>query len=149
DGDFNSGVYALTADGNGTLYAGGLFINLTGIPEADHVAYYDNTGWHAMGSGPGPAFGAVTGIVRSLTANGTDVYIGTDSKDVASLPLADNVARWNGSAWSAVGSNTAGTDGWFPASCFIYAMTTSGSLIFATGSFQNANGDALADQIAY
>ena len=59
------------------------------------------------------------------------------------------MARWNGSAWSAVGSNTAGTDGWFPATTFINALTTSGSLVFAAGSFQNANGVATADDIAY
>ena len=40
-------------------------------------------------------------------------------------------------------------DGWFPASTFVYSMTTSGSLVFAAGSFQNANGLATADEIAY
>ncbi len=51
DGDMNGSVNAMTADSNGTLYAGGTFINVMGIPEADHVAYYNGT-WHAMGSGP-------------------------------------------------------------------------------------------------
>lgn len=149
--DINSGVYALAADSNGILYAGGTFINLDGIKEADHVAAYNTTTglWHAMGSGPAPNYGAVTDVVRTLTANGTDVYVGTDAKDVSGIPAADNVARWDGSAWSAVGSNTAGTDGWFPASTFIYALTTSASLLFATGSFLNANGDPRADHIAY
>ena len=48
-----------------------------------------------------------------------------------------------------MGSNTAGTDGWFPTTTFINALTTTGSLVFAAGSFQNANGVATADHIAY
>jgi hypothetical protein len=148
DGDFTGAVYALAADSNGTLYAGGNFINLDTILEADHVAAYDGT-WHALGSGPAPDFGAVEGIVRGLTASGTDLYIGSDAVDVAGIAAADHVAKWNGSVWSAVGSNTAGSDGWFSTTTFINALATSGSLLFAAGSFQNANGIATADDIAY
>jgi hypothetical protein len=148
DGDFTGGVYALAADSNGTLYAGGTFINLDGIGEADHVAAYDGA-WHAMGSGPAPGLGAVDSAVRSLASHGTDVYIGTDSVDVAQIAAADHVAKWNGAAWSALGSNTAGTNGWFSTGTFINALATSGSLVFAAGSFQNANGVATADDIAY
>lgn len=150
DGDINSGVSALTADSNGILYAGGSFINLAGDPAADHVAAYDPVGatWHAMGSGT-PNGGAVNDLVRSLTAHGTTVYVGTDALDVAGIAQADHIARWDGSAWSAVGSNSAGTNGWLPASAFIYAMTTYQSLVIAAGSFQNANGVATGDEIAY
>ena len=102
-----------------------------------------------MGSGGGPCLCAVDDFVRSLTASGTNVYVGTDAKDVAGIAQADHVARWDGSAWSALGSNTAGTDGWFPASAFINGLTPRGSNVYATGSFQNANGDATADFVAY
>jgi hypothetical protein len=146
DGDFSGSVYALTADSNGVLYAGGGFINLATIPEADHVAAYDGS-WHAMGTGPGGR--AVDDFVRSLAASGTNVFVGTDSVDVAGIAQADHVARWNGSSWSALGANSAGTNGWFPTSSFIYALAPSGSLLVAAGSFQNANGNASADNIAY
>lgn len=149
DGDIAGAVYALTADSNGTLYAGGQFINMATIPAADHIASYSGGVWHAMGSGVSAGGGAVTSFVRSLTANGTDVYVGTDSTDVAGIATADHAVKWNGSAWSAMGTNTAGSDGWFPASSFLYSMTASGSLVFAAGSFQNANGDPRADFIAY
>jgi hypothetical protein len=147
---FSGTIYALTADSNGTLYAGGGFSNLGGDPAADNVAYLDASGigWHSMGAGGGACSCAVNDYVRSLTALGTDVYVGTDALNVAGIPQADHVARWNGSAWSATGSNTAGTDGWFPASAFIYAMTNDGANVYATGSFQNANGDPTADAIA-
>ena len=147
--DISGAVYALTADSNGTLYAGGGFINVVGIPAADHIAAYDGT-WHAMGSGPTLAGGgAVEGFVRGLAAHGTDVYIGTDVVNVAGIANADHVVKWDGAAWSAVGANAAGTDGWFPASTFINALTTVGPMVFAAGSFQNANGVATADNIAY
>ena len=149
DGDFSGVVYALTSDANGALYAGGGFINLDRIPAADKVAYLDAGGWHAMGSGPGPGGGALTDFVRSLAAAGNAVYVGTDSINVAGLAAADHVVKWNGSAWSALGSNTAGTNGWFPTSASINSLTTSGPGVYAGGNFQNANADPRADQIAY
>ena len=48
-----------------------------------------------------------------------------------------------------MGSNTGGTDGWFPAATNIYALASVGSNLFATGTFQNANGDARADNVAF
>jgi hypothetical protein len=147
DGDMSGAIYALTRDNNGTLYAAGGFSDLAGIHAADHVASYNGT-WHAMGSGPGPGGGAVDSVVRSIASNGTDVYIGTDAVNVAGIPQADHVARWNGSAWSALGANTAGTDGWLPTSAFIYAIAAKGSDVVITGSFQNANGNPLADSVA-
>jgi trimeric autotransporter adhesin len=146
---FTGSVFALTADSNGNLYAGGGFTNLEGLPAADSVAYRDSGGWHAMDSGGGPCGCAVGGLVRSLTASGTDVYAGTVAEDVAGIPQADHVARWNGSAWSAVGSNTAGGNGWFPTSGSVDGLTSSGPGLFATGSFQNANADPVADNVAY
>jgi hypothetical protein len=139
-GDLNGGVYALTADASGTLYVGGQFSNVANTAAADHIASYDGA-WHPLGLG-------VPDYVRSLASSGNDVYIGTDSVNVGGIPQADHVARWNGSSWSALGANSAGNDGWLPATAFIYALAASGSRVVATGSFQNANGIATADTIA-
>jgi hypothetical protein len=137
-------VLTLTSDSNGTLYAGGAFSNWTQDPNADFVDSLDLAGdWHTLGDTP------FNGIVRSLTARGTNVYVSTDALNIGNLPKADHVAKWNGSSYSALGSDTAGSNGWFPTTTSIYGMTTSGSLVFATGSFQNANGDPLADNVAY
>jgi hypothetical protein len=48
-----------------------------------------------------------------------------------------------------MGSNNAGTNGWFNSYAFLTGMVTSGSLVFAAGSFQNANGVSNADDFAY
>lgn len=138
--DLNGGVYALTTDANGTLYVGGQFSNVAGIAAADHIVAWDGA-WHALGSG-------VDDYVRSLASSGQDVYIGTDSVNIAGIAQADHVARWNGSAWSALGANTAGNDGWLPTTAFIYAIAATSSQVVVTGSFQNADGNPLADSIA-
>jgi trimeric autotransporter adhesin len=149
--DISGAVLALTADSNGTLYAGGNF-HVVGIPLTDRVAYYSGGAWHPMG-GTLPNDPAVHGIVRSLTAAGTDVYVGTDAIDVEHIDQADHIARWNATtlSWSAVGSNNATTDGWFSTATAytIDALDTYGSILVAAGSFQNANGIATADGVAY
>jgi hypothetical protein len=147
---FSGSVYALTADSNGTLYAGGGFTNLQNIPAADNVAYLPSGGtWQPMGTGAGGCGCAVSSFVRGLTAVGTDVYVGSDANDVAGIPQADHVARWNGSAWSAVGADSSGGNGWFPTITSINALTSDGANLFVTGSFQNADGDPRADNVAF
>ena len=147
---FAGPVHALTATSDGTLYAGGGFTNLENNLAADNVAYLPPGGtWQSMGLGAGPCQCAVTTFVRGLTAVGTDVYVGTDANDVAGIPQADHVARWNGSSWSAVGANSGGGNGWFPTTASIEDLAGTGSHLFVTGSFQNANGDVRADNVAF
>jgi hypothetical protein len=143
-------VYALAADSDGTLYAGGGFSNLENIAAADNVAFRPAGGtWQPMGAGGGSCECAVTTFVRGLTAVGTDVYVGTDATDIAGIPQADHVARWNGSAWSALGAGSGGQNGWFPAGTSINALAGEGSNLFVTGTFLNANGNARADNVAF
>jgi hypothetical protein len=77
--------------------------------------------------------------------------VGTDAINIDGIAKADHIAMWDAQtlAYSAMGSDTAGTNGWFNSFAFLYGMATSGSLVFAAGSFQNANGVATADEIAY
>jgi len=150
DGEFSGPVEALTATSDGTLYAGGRFADLENIAEADNVAYLPEGGtWQPMGSGADVCTCALDAYVRGLATNGTDVFVGTDETDVAGIAQADHVVKWDGSDWSAMGSNTAGSDGWFSTLTTIYAVTSDGSNVFATGLFQNANGDARADSVAW
>lgn len=138
----NAAVYALTADDSGALYVGGAAINIDGNAAIDHVGAYDGA-WHAMGSGPGAGGGAIDDVVRALASDGTNVYVGTDALDIAGIAGANHVARWNGVAWSAMGSN------YFSTPTTISALAVAGTLVFAGGTFQNADGDPLADVIVY
>ena len=144
DGDFTGAVYSLAASATGVLYAGGTFTNLDRLTTADGVALYTpDGGWQGLSSTP------IGGIVRSLHANGTDIYIGTDGLNVGGIAQADHIVKWDGAAYTALGSNTGGANGWFPSTAYINAMTSSGPLLFAAGSWQNANGQPVADVVAY
>ena len=86
-----------------------------------------------MGSGGGSCSCAVDTFVRSLTAVGTNVYVGTDAKDVAGIPQADHgsLNGWRERPWVEYRR-----DRWlFPTSAFLYGMANDGSNVYATGSF--------------
>jgi hypothetical protein len=145
---FNGSVYALTSDNAGNLYAGGGFIDLEANSASDKVAKFNGTNWQNLGSGPAPSVGAVTDFVRSLASDGTNVYVGADSTNIAGIPQADHVARWDGTNWHAVGSNAAGTDGYLPAVTSIDALHATGGHVYATGNWLNVGGDPTADYFA-
>src|SRR5262249_56972964 len=51
------GVYALTVDGRGRLYAGGGFVQVAGVAAANKGAYLGRAGWHSLwtrSAQPGP-----------------------------------------------------------------------------------------------
>jgi hypothetical protein len=146
---FPGPVYDLARDGLGHLYAGGNFQNVENIAATDYVASYSVVGgWTNLGSAATPNGGAVTGIVRAVDADNTNVYVGSDGVDIALIPQADHVARWNGVAWSAMGSNASGTDGYLPANALIFAMLVNGTHVVASGDWVNAGGNPVADHIA-
>jgi trimeric autotransporter adhesin len=147
DGDATGGISSLAVDGNGDLYAGGSFSNWGTIATADDVVKYD------LPTNTMSGLGGFTdsGNVDSLTATGTDLYVGTDHQDVGGLQNADSVAKWNGSSWVALGSNTGNTNGYFGGLSFnpdVQALTTSGSTVYASGNWINANADPLSDDVA-
>jgi hypothetical protein len=151
DGDATGAILALAVDSNGDLYAGGNFGNWGGIATADYVVKYDLPS-NAMS---GTASGIDTTGVDSLATRGTDLYVGTDDVDVAGIANADAVVKWDGSAWSAVGQNTANTNGYFGGLSFtpdVQALTTTYDIgvgtVFASGNWINANGNARSDDIA-
>ena len=75
-----------------------------------------NGSWHGLGTT------AIGGIVRGLHAKGMNVYISSDGLNIGGIAQADHLVKWNGSAYSAVGANGAGTNGYFPATTYINAL---------------------------
>ena len=145
--NFNGPVYALTSDNAGNLYAGGGFIDLENNTASDKVAVFSGGVWSNLGTGAGPCGCAVNDFVRSLASDGVNLFVGADSTDIAGIPQADHVARWDG-AWHAVGANAAGTDGYLPAVTSIDALYATGSHVYATGNWFNLGGDPTADFLA-
>ena len=71
------------------------------------------------------------GNVSALAVSGTDLYAG-GWFGMAGKVVASNIAKWNGGAWSALGS---GLDEYG-----VYALTASGTDLFVGGWFSKAGG---------
>ncbi len=132
-------VIALAAAG-GDLYAGGAFSSAGGVP-ASNLARWDGSHWTALGSGLEREPGEVS-RVNALAVSGSDLFAGGVFTRAGGLPAA-HIAKWNGANWSALGQGMGGGDG-FP---FVYALTVSGSDLYAGGNFTGADG-APANYIA-
>ena len=56
-----------------------------------------------MGRQRRSALGSGNGGIHALAVSGTDLYAGGQFNTAGGVP-ASNIAKWNGSAWSALGS---------------------------------------------
>lgn len=99
-------IRALVARGS-NVYAGGAFSVAGGIP-ATNVARWNGTSWEALGGGLSGGAGAVV-ISLALAPNG-DLVAGGVFTQAGGQP-ARNIARWNGTGWSALGDGLFGTGG--------------------------------------
>ncbi len=113
---------------DGNLYAGGSF-EQAGNNEINSLARWDGSSWSALGSsivGSG-LFGS---SVSALSSDGDYLYAGGDFRAAGDVD-AENIARWDGSAWSALGS---GIDN------AVYTIAADPNQVYAGGFFQNAGG---------
>lgn len=110
---------------DGSLVVGGAFaLPLAGGTWATNLARYDGTLWHAWGN--------PSSVVRAATAHPSgDFYIGGGFTSVGGV-AANRIARWNGSAWTSLGSGCNST-------VMDLAITNTGDVI-AGGSFTMAGG---------
>ena len=135
DGD----VIALAVSGS-TLYAGGYF-SLAGGNAATNIAQWNGStsNWSALGSGiSGIGANGYAPTVCALAVSGNTLYAGGDFT-TAGGSAVNNIAQWNGSSWSALGSGISG-GGIFGAS--VYALAVSDSTLYAGGFFTSAGGSA-------
>jgi trimeric autotransporter adhesin len=148
---FNSTITAIAVSGT-DVYVGGNFHNAAGIPEADGVAKWDGYSWSALGSN-GNGGGAIWGSVSAIAVSGSNVYVGGSFTDInngsTALNAGDYVAKWDGSNWSALGSNGAGNGA---LNGYVYALAADGATLYVGGYFTNVNNNGVvlntADYIA-
>jgi hypothetical protein len=136
-------VLTLAATTDGRLYAGGYFANAGGNP-ASSLAVWNGTTWSAVGGvGAQGVDGVVTGLV--VRANGHLIVAG--SFQLAGATAANNIARWNGTAWFSVNQGLRTDADGTLAGCNGLALAPNGSII-VVGSFNNAGPLTGANNIA-
>ncbi|HTL54975.1 MAG TPA: hypothetical protein VL361_04815 [Candidatus Limnocylindrales bacterium] len=125
-------VNALAVSGS-NVFAGGDFITAGGSP-ANYIAKWNGSGWSALGSGMGMGntMYPVATVVNALAVSGSDLYAGGYFTTAGGVP-ATNIAKWDGSAWSAVGLGVNST---------VSALAVSDSNLYAGGWFTTAGGVA-------
>jgi hypothetical protein len=101
---------------------------MAGGVAANSIAKWDGSAWSALGSGMNA--GGNCPSVIALAVSGNNLYAGGAFTTAGGVP-ANNVAKWNGSAWSALGSGVNAT---------VYALAVSGTDLYAGGAFTTAGG---------
>jgi hypothetical protein len=123
-------VYSIIANGS-SIYVGGSFNDLNG-QSAWSLGKWDtatNT-WSLVGGTPGlESGGTFVGVVQAMALDGSGNLIVAGSFDHAGSVPAINIARWSGSAWTALGN------GLGLAGQVVLSLAVSGSDVFAGGSF--------------
>ncbi len=135
-------VRAITTHGT-NVYIGGSF-TVAGDTSATNIARWNGTTWEPLGGG---LYGGAGALVLSLAvAPNGDLVAGGAFNQAGEVPVR-NIARWNGSSWSALGeglvANIGGT---------VQALAFLGEDLFAGGAFSQPvpllarwNGTAWSD----
>jgi RHS repeat-associated protein len=136
-----SQVFALTV-WNGSLYAGGSFTTV-GSTNFNHLARWNGTAWSTVGGG-------VAGNVLALAAyddgGGAALYVGGAFATAGTGSLTVNrIAKWNGTAWSALGTSGGGVAGGTPEVDALAVWNDGGgSALFVGGKFSTVNNTAIS-----
>jgi hypothetical protein len=104
-------------------------------PELGPVFHPQSFTWEHLGTRPG----ALNDTVSAVAVSGSNVYVGGAFTDAGGNSNADRIARWDGSAWQALGNGLNGT---------VLAVAVSGSNVYVGGFFTDAGGNSNADRIA-
>ena len=131
--DFSGLIYTLASDGK-NLFIGGWFV----IPSitATNIAKWNGSSWERLGNGVSTDCAGRLGV-NALVIKGNVIYAGGSFSRAGSVP-ANNVAVWDGRAWSTLGPGLGGN-------CFddqgygaVNALAVRGSSLYAGGIFHNA-----------
>jgi hypothetical protein len=134
----NGTVYSLALLG-GDLYVGGYFSQAGGAA-ASSIAKWNGTTWSPLGAGLSNAASTQLGNVSALIASGSTLYA-AGTFTLAGGTDANNIAKWDGTSWQALGTGVTGTIGSVSALAFI------GTDLYVGGGFDYAGG-APASRIA-
>jgi hypothetical protein len=128
----SSVVYAIAVHGD-DVYVGGVFTTAGGISVTGIARWNDTTQtWSAVGGALERTLYDPIVTAIAIGASG-DVYVGGNFEKAGGVTV-NNIARWDGSSWHALGSGTGGTHP------DVDAIAISGSDVYIGGSFTTVNG---------
>jgi hypothetical protein len=135
-------VFAMTMY-NGKLVVGGSFLEAGGAVVSG-IATWNGAVWEPLVGSTGAIGVSILplGFVSALAVYNGDLYVGGMFQRAGGI-VVNNIARWNGSDWSAVtgpsgfGTNNGGSD-----IAPVFDMTTVGGRLVAAGEFTTAGGVA-------
>ncbi|MBL0927657.1 MAG: hypothetical protein IBJ11_08395 [Phycisphaerales bacterium] len=150
----SGGIMALAIASNGDIIAGGRFSGIgwfgsSGGIQANCIARWNGSAWSPLGSAvppnylipglanppasPPAAVYAITVLANGDIIAGGQFLVGTNATGTV---LAQNIARWNGSAWSAIGPGLRGGVSTVRA----LGVLSNGQIVAAGGFFLGTTG---------
>ena len=129
-------IEAIVAMPNGDIVVGGRFATVGGVA-ARHVARWNGTTWAPVGNFLGE------GVMAMLVLRNGDLMVGGRRSGLGSPPSPSNLARFDGTTWTALGSGTSDPSG---LSSYVYALAElpNGDLV-AGGIFEGMNGTTVGN----
>ncbi len=131
-------VYALAPSPLGGVFVGGYFTNVGDLP-ANHIARWSGSSWSYLRSGVSESQGGSKVLCLLSLPNGDLIVAGRFSH--ADGVLANNIARWDGSRWSSLGTGVSDAVNSGPLETEIrsLALLQNGDIV-AGGDFGGAGG---------
>ena len=136
-------ISALAVSGTDLIIGGGIFNvynSAANIVRVNAVARWNGTTWAPFNGAAGSAKNGVSGYLNTLHTSGNNVYLGgafsqgynADGTTVS----ANNIVRWNGTAWAALGASAGSTgNGLDTQTQTILALA---GFVYTGGNFQKA-----------
>lgn len=132
-------ITSLAAIGD-DLYVAGNFLTAAEVP-VNHIAKWTSQGWQALGTGvqgSGEDAGDFFNLtyIDDIAVDGGNLYVGGSFTNVGGV-AACNIAKWDGSKWSALGTGL-GLQGFFYAGHLFFPVSTlavKDGVLYAGGQF--------------
>lgn len=125
---------------SGSLVVAGSFATIAGVTY-NHIAKWSGSAWSALGTGvDSPALDsgstASTSAIRCLAIFGGDLIAGGHFGSMSGVGSTQYIAKWNGSAWSAMGAGITTTGN------FVRSLYVLGSDLVVGSTLANGATDA-------
>lgn len=127
----NNVVHAITIAPNGDVYIGGEFTNAGGIAAADYLTRWDGSAFNAVGT-PNTGAAVIVNVFALLFDGAGNLYIGGNFANWNDIANADNIVKWDGSAYSALSTGLNGQ-------VRDLALGIDGTRIYLAGAFTTIN----------